>query len=85
MIIEVDIVTLKVRVNGRAVGTTTTEKMHKARYYARKYCNPKENSTYYTNLGGKIASQHDIPDDVAERIMEYLLGDLIKAVEEENV
>ena len=71
MIIEVDIVTLEVRVNGRKVGTTTTEKMHAMRDFSRKYCKPKANSTYYTNLGGKIASQHDIPDDVAERLVEF--------------
>ena len=70
MIIEVDIVSLEVRVNGRKVGTTTTEKMHAMRDFSRKYCKPKANSTYYTILGGKIASQHDIPDDVAERIVE---------------
>lgn len=72
MIIEVDINTLEVSINGNKVGTTTTEKMHKCRDYARTKCDQK-GSTYYTILDNKIASQHDIPDDVAITIMYALL------------
>lgn len=75
MIIEVDINTLEVSINGNKLGTTTSEKMHKCRDYARSKCEPNSRSTYYTILDGKIASQHDIAYDVAERIMDYLLGD----------
>lgn len=81
MIIEVEIVTLDVMVNGRKVGTTTTDKMHKARDYAREHINVKGGSTFYTILDGKIASQHDIADDVAERIMNILLNDLMRIKE----
>lgn len=75
MIIEVDITTLEVRVDGAIVGTTTSEKMHKARDYARKYLarGPKQKSTYYTVLDGKMASMHEVTDEVAERIKDYLL------------
>lgn len=74
MIIEVDISTLEVRVNGRKVGTTTTEKMHNCRDYAREHINLDGGATYYTILDGKIASQHDIERTTAWNISDYLLG-----------
>lgn len=75
MIIEVDIVTLEVRVNGTNVCETTMDKMHNMRDFAREHLNVKGNSTYYTILDGKIASQHDVSNDTAEYIMDYLVRD----------
>lgn len=72
MIIEVEIKTLAVRVNGEYIGTTNIEKMHKCRDVARKFMKKDGKNTYYTLLDGKIASQHDIGDFTARRIVMYL-------------
>lgn len=72
MIIEVEIKTLEVKVNGQVTGTTNIEKMHKCRDVARKFMKKDGKNTYYTLLDGKIASQHDIADGTAKRIVRYL-------------
>lgn len=74
MIVEVDINTLEVSLNGEKVGITTTEKMHNCRDYAREHIKLDGGATYYTIIGGKIASMHDIERTTAWQISDYLLG-----------